>query len=61
MIPDLDVGGTGLVLGRSVVSQWRETLCKFPWQYRAGDPGTLGHAGHVVLCDHAENLACPGT
>ena len=60
MIPDPEVGGAGLVLGRSVVSQQRETLCKFPWQYRAGDRGTSGHAGHVVLCDHAEYLAGPG-
>ena len=60
MVPDPDVSGAGLVLGRSVVSQGREPLCKFPQQYRAGDRGTLGHAGHVVLCNHAENLACPG-
>ena len=60
MVPDPDVGGAGLVLGRSVVSQRRETLCKFPRQYWAGDRGTSGHAGHVVLCNHAENLACPG-
>ena len=60
MIPDLDVGGAGPVLGRSVVSQRWETLREFSWQYRAGDRGTSGHAGHVVLHDHAENLACPG-
>ena len=60
MIPDPDVGGAGLVLGRSVVSQRWEMLCKFPWQYRAGDCGTSGHAGHVVLCHHAEYLAGPG-
>ena len=60
MIPDLDVGGARLVFEWSVVSQRRETLHEFPWQYRAGDHGTSGHAGHVVLHDHAENLACPG-
>ena len=60
MVPDAEVGGARLVLGRSVVSQRRETLCKFPQQYRAGDRGTLGHTGHVVLCNHADNLACPG-
>ena len=60
MIPDADVGGAGLVLRRSVVSQRRETLCKFPQQYRTGDRRTSGHAGHVVFCNHAENLACPG-
>ena len=60
VVPDTDVGGARLVLGRSVVSQRRETLCKFPRQYRTGDRGTSGHTGHVVLCNHAENLACPG-
>ena len=60
MIPDADVSGAGLVLRRSIVSQRREMLCKFPRQQRTGDRGTLGHAGHVVLCNHAENLACPG-
>ena len=60
MVPDADVGGAGLVLGRSVVSQRREMLCNFPRQYRAGDHRTSGHAGHVVLCNHAENLACLG-
>ena len=60
MVPDPDVGGARLVFRRSIVSQRRETLREFPWQYRAGDRGTSGHAGHVVLRDHAENLACPG-
>ena len=60
MVSDTDVGDAGLVPGRSVVSQRREMLCKFPRQYRTGDRGTSGHAGHVVLHNHAENLACPG-
>ena len=60
MVPGADVGGAGLVLRRSIVSQRRETLCKFPRQYQTGDRGTPGHAGLVVLCNHAENLACPG-
>ena len=59
MIPDPDVGGARLVLRRSVVSQRWETLCKFPWQYRAGDRRTSGHTGHVVLRNHAEYLAGP--
>ena len=32
MIPDTDVSGTGLVLGRSILSQRRETVSKFPRQ-----------------------------
>ena len=43
----------------SVVSQWWEAVLKFPWQYRTGDQGTPGHAGHVILGNHAEYLACP--
>ena len=61
MIPNLDIGGAGLVLGRSIVGQRQETLCKVPGYYRAGDRGTSGHAGHVVLCYHTEYLAGPGT
>ena len=34
-------------------------LSKFPRQYRTGDRRTLGHAGHVILCNHAENLGMP--
>ena len=60
MIPDQGVGGTGLVLGRSIVGQRQETLGKFAGHYWAGDHGTPGHAGHVVLSDHTEYLTGPG-
>ena len=59
MIPDPDVSHARPIFWQGVVSQGREAVLEFPGQYRTGDWGTPGHAGHVILGDHTEYLACP--
>ena len=59
MISDPDVSRTQPIFWRGIVNQGREAILKFPGQYRTGDRGTPGHAGHVILRDHTEYLACP--
>ena len=59
MIPDPYISRNRPIFWRGIVGQGQEAVLEFPGQYWTGDQGTPGHAGHVILGDHTEYLACP--
>ena len=60
MVPDPDIGHARPIFRQGIIGQGRKPILDFPRLYWAGDRGTPGHAGHVILGDHTEYLTGPG-